>query len=188
MVAMVAAELLQVVPFEVTSLVVPSVKVAVALNCWVAPTAMLAVAGVTPTELTVFVVDCTVRAAEPVIPSSEADTVTAPSAFAVTSPVLFTDAIDPEFTVHAAVELTLALEPSVYFAVAVNCSVCPVWTLAVCGDTAIADRVFVPPELLVLETPPHPIPANVRARVEVVKTEVSTKRREAFIFLLLYGY
>jgi len=123
---MVAAELLQVVPFEVTSLVVPSLKVAVAVNCRVAPTVTLAVAGVTLTELTVFVLDCTVRAAEPVIPSSEADTVTDPSAFVVTSPVLLTDAIDPESTVHAAVELTLAVEPSVYFAVAVNCSVCPI--------------------------------------------------------------
>jgi len=45
------------------------------------------------------------------------------------------------------------------------------------------ESVF-PPELLVLDTPPHPIPANVRARVEVVKTELSTKRREAFIFSL----
>jgi hypothetical protein len=47
------------------------------------------------------------------------------------------------------------------------------------------ESVF-PPELLVLDTPPHPIPANVRARVEVVKTELSTKRREAFIFFTLY--
>jgi hypothetical protein len=80
---------------------------------------------VTLTEVTVFVVDCTVRAADPFIPLSDAVTVTDPAAFAVTRPALLTDAIDTEFTVHAAVELTLALEPSLYFAVAVNCSVCP---------------------------------------------------------------
>ena len=95
------------------------------MNCWVAPTAMLALAGVTLTDVRVFVADCTVRAADPLMPLSEADTVADPSAFAVTSPVLLTDAIDPEFTVHAAVELTLAVDPSLYFAVAVNCCVCP---------------------------------------------------------------
>jgi hypothetical protein len=47
----------------------------------------------------------------------------------------------------------------------------------------IDESVFVPPDVL-LDTPPHPIPANVRARVEVIKTEESTKRLEAFIFFL----
>jgi hypothetical protein len=42
-------------------------------------------------------------------------------AFAVAIPALLTDAIDPELTVHVAVELTLAVEPSLYCAVAVNC-------------------------------------------------------------------
>jgi len=60
--------------------------------------------------------------------------------------------------------------------------------LAVAGDTAIDDRVFVPPEPLLADTPPHASPANVKAKVEAVKIEESTNRREAFICSLLYGY
>jgi len=148
---------------------------------------MLAFAGVTLTEVKVFVAAWTVRPAEPLIPFSEAVTVVDPVAFAVTNPVLLTDAIDPEAVVHAAVELTLAVEPSLYFAVAVNCCVWPVWMLALAGDTANEDNVFVPPWVpVVLEIPWHPIPAIVKARVEVVNTEESKKRRVAFIDSLLY--
>src|SRR4029077_10421622 len=101
----------------------------------------------------------------------------------------FTDAIVPELTVHAAVELTLAVEPSLYFAVAVNCCVCPDWMLMLAGDTATEDSVFVPPpELDVPEMPEHPIPAMVKAMVEAVKTEESKKPRVAFIYsLLIFG-
>jgi hypothetical protein len=141
---------------------------------------MLAVEGATLTEVTVFVADCTVRVAEPFNPPSVAVTVADPAAFALASPVLLTDAIDPEFTVHVAVEFTLAVDPSVYVAVAMNCCVCPDLILAAAGDTPIDSSVFVPPEF-VPETPWHPIPAKVRARVEVVKTEESKKRRVAFI-------
>ena len=57
--------------------------------------------------------------------------------------------------------------------------------LAVAGDTVIDDSVFVPPEPLpALDTPPQASPAIVKASVEVVKTEESTKRREAFIYSL----
>ena len=102
-------------------LVVPSLNVAVATNCSDALVAMLTLAGVTPTEVTVFVADWTVRAAEPLIPSSEAVTVADPAALAVTNPALLADPIDAGLSVHAAVEPTLAVEPSLYFAVAENC-------------------------------------------------------------------
>jgi len=82
---------------------------------------MLAVAGVTLIEVTVRVAACTVRAAEPFIPLSEAVTVLDPAASAVANPALLTEAIEDGFTVHVAVELTSAVEPSLYFAVAVNC-------------------------------------------------------------------
>jgi hypothetical protein len=103
---------------------------------------------------------------------------------------LLTDAIDAEFTVHVAAELTSAVEPSLYFAVAVNCSDSPDWTLAVAGVTASEERVFVPPELPLLlpETPWHAIPAIVKAIVEIVKTEKGKKRRFDFIHSLLSGY
>lgn len=59
--------------------------------------------------------------------------------------------------------------------------------LAVVGDTDNDDTVFDPPELpLLLETPPHPIPANVKARVELARTEESKKRPVAFIYSLFF--
>lgn len=59
------------------------------------------------------------------MPLMEAVTVVDPAACAVTNPALVTDAIDAGFTAHVTVELTLAVDPSLYFAVAVNCWVCP---------------------------------------------------------------
>jgi hypothetical protein len=53
----------------------------------------------------------------------------------------------------------------------------------------IEDNVFVPPEVpLVPDTPWHPMPARVKARVEIVRAEESKKRRRGFIYSLLYGY
>jgi hypothetical protein len=82
------------------------------VNCCVAPTATLAVEGVTLTDVTGFAADCTVNAAEPLIPLREAVTVVDPAAVAVTTPVALTDAIDPDPTLHVDVEVTLAVEPS----------------------------------------------------------------------------
>jgi hypothetical protein len=73
---------------------------------------MLALAGVILTETTVFVAACTVKFAEPFIPPNEAVTFVDPAAVAATNPAVFTDAIDPDATDHVAVELTLAVEPS----------------------------------------------------------------------------
>jgi hypothetical protein len=106
----------------------------------------------------------------------EAVTVVDPAAEAVATPAPLTDAIEPEATLHVAVELTFAVEPSLYVAVAVNCCVCPDWRLTLAGDTAKDDNVF---ELAV--TPWQPIPAIVKATVEVVAIEKNTRRRVAFI-------
>ncbi len=47
------------------------------------------------------------------------------------------------------------------------------------------DKVLVPPEpLFEPPIPWHPIPAIVKAKVEVVSTELNRKRRVDFIFLL----
>lgn len=55
--------------------------------------------------------------------------------------------------------------------------------LAVAGVTTMDDSVLVPLELVV-PTPAHPIPANVKARVEAVRKEQSKKRRVSFILFI----
>jgi hypothetical protein len=44
--------------------------------------------------------------------------------------------------VHAAVDVTFAVEPSVYVAIAVNCCVAPAAMLAVAGVTAMEVTTF----------------------------------------------
>jgi uncharacterized membrane protein len=74
-----------------TSAVDPSLYVAVALNCWVAPTQTLALAGDTEMDVRTFV--CTVSVEVPLIPLSEAVTVVEPEATPVASPLEFTLAV-----------------------------------------------------------------------------------------------
>ena len=54
--------------------------------------------------------------------------------------------------------------------------------LAVAGETANEESVFVPP--LLLETPPQAAPTIVKAIVEIVHTERRKKRRLDFIHSL----
>jgi hypothetical protein len=98
------------VAVELTLAVVPSLYVAVAVNCSVAPTLIVAVDGVTLIETTVAAF--TVRSAAPLIPLSEAVTLVDPAAVAVAKPTLLTEAIDPVATPHVALEVMLAVEPS----------------------------------------------------------------------------
>jgi hypothetical protein len=80
------------------------------VNCWVAPIAKLAGLGVTAKAVTGFV---TVAAAVPIMPLNEAVTVVEPGATPVTSPpepMVATDALE---LVQVAVDVTLAIEPSV---------------------------------------------------------------------------
>jgi hypothetical protein len=73
---------------------------------------MLAVVGATLTDVTVPVAACTVKDAEPLTPLTDAVMVVTPTAADVARPVVLTDAIDPAATLHVAVELTFAVEPS----------------------------------------------------------------------------
>ena len=93
----------------------------VAVNCTVAPTITLGVAGPTAMEVTVLDTVPTFKVAVPVIPLSDAVTVVEPEDLAVARPVELMVATDVAATAHVAVELTSADEPSLYFAVAVNC-------------------------------------------------------------------
>ncbi|MGA8431287.1 MAG: hypothetical protein WB729_15810 [Candidatus Sulfotelmatobacter sp.] len=120
----------------------PSLYVAVALNCWVSPEKMLAVVGDTAIAVTVGAIGDTVSAALPLIPENVAVTVVAPAAIPLARPVEFTVATDWLASDHVAVELTFAVEPSLYFAVATNCSVAPAAIVAVPGVTETAVIVF----------------------------------------------
>jgi hypothetical protein len=78
-------------------------------------------------------------------PSNKALTFVAPEAFAVASPEELMDATAELATVHVAEELTLAVVPLVYVAVAVNCCVAPMAKLAALGVTAM-DLMELAPE------------------------------------------
>lgn len=65
-----------------------------------------------------------------------------PAPTPVASPALFTVATVVLDDCHVAVEVTVAVEPSLYVAVAANCCVPPVATVAVAGVTVMLDTVF----------------------------------------------
>jgi hypothetical protein len=111
-VATVGFELVQVA-VVVTFPVVPSLYVAVAANCWVAPTAMLAVAGVTAIEVTVATEAGTVRvAALLLMPLTVAVTVVDPVVSAVASPAALMVATAWFEDTHVALVVTSAVDLS----------------------------------------------------------------------------
>ena len=95
------------------------------------------------TAIDVTVSGGTVMAAVPVAPFNDAVTFVEPEALAVTKPLELTAATDEIATAHVAVELTLAVEPSLYCAVATNCSVAPTVMFALAGETETDFTVFV---------------------------------------------
>ena len=85
---------------------------AVAVNCCVVPTTTLAEAGNTEIEVKAAVVAVTVSDSDPLIPFSDAVTMVEPAATPVARPLEFMVANACVAMVQAAVELTLAVEPS----------------------------------------------------------------------------
>lgn len=124
------------VAVAVTSAVVPSGFFTVAVNCCVAPT--MTEAGLGETEIPV-----TFSAALPLTLFSEAVTVAEPAATAVASPAELMVATAVLSIVQAAVAVTFLVDPSLYFAVAVNCCVAPVPMFAGLGATEIVESVGV---------------------------------------------
>jgi energy-converting hydrogenase Eha subunit E len=96
---------------ELTLEVEPLLYVAVAVNCCVAPTGMLALGGATAIEVSVTPAG-TVTDAFPLMPFSKAVTVVEPATTPAARPLEFTVATAGVATVQLAVELTLAVEPS----------------------------------------------------------------------------
>src|SRR5262249_27086584 len=123
----------------VTSCVELSVKVAVAVNCWVVPAGMLALGGVTAIELITAWV--TVTEVDPVIAPDVAETFADPMAFPLTSPVPFTatKATVGSSEFHNTGESVCVL-PSVKVPTAVSCTVVPNAMEGVAGLSAIETR------------------------------------------------
>ena len=140
---------------------VPSEYVPVAVNCWVAPTTILAVAGVTTIEDNVTWAG-TVRVAVPVLlPVAGVEVavmVAVPAATAVARPLLLTVATDALDELQVTCVLISRVVPSEYVPEAVNCWVVPTALFAEAGVTAIEDKV-----------------AAVTVKVRVVVSEILPK-------------
>lgn len=135
---------------------------------------MAAVAGVTVIKVIVFTGFATVTAVLAVRLSKVAVTVTEPTLTAVASPEALMVAMPLSESDHAAWLVTFFVEPSLYFAVAVNWSVAPTETLAAAAVTEIVCRVGVvapelplpdgEPALAETDDPPHPLNTAVILR------------------------
>ena len=115
-----------------------------AVNCWVAPTALVAVAGVTAMEDRVAAV--TVRiAVSDVLPLKVAVMVAVlvPAATAVARPLLLIVARVVLDEIQVTCVVISRVVESEYVPVAVNCWVLPTTILAAVGVTAIEDKVAV---------------------------------------------
>jgi hypothetical protein len=130
MVATVAEDELQCV-VNVMSWVVPSLKLPVAANCCVPPTAAVGLTGAMASETNVPVP--TVSVVVPVTPDAVAEMVTEPLFFPCTTPELRMDAIFGFEDFHVRPLRFVAVLPSLKFPVAVNLSNVPLAILGFAG-------------------------------------------------------
>jgi hypothetical protein len=121
---------------------------------------MVAVAGETAMEASVFAGAAIVRAAVPLRAPMVAVTVVEPAPMAVAIPDEVMVASFAFASVQVAEEVTSAVEPSLYVALAVNCWVAPTARLAVAGEAAIELRTLVVLLELRDELPPQPAAAS----------------------------
>src|SRR5437016_160169 len=127
---------------EVMSFVLPSLKVPVAMNCWLLPTMTVAAGGVTAMDTRVGV---TVRLAAPPSESNVAVILDWPAATPVANPrplivaMLFAE----EFQIT--LDVMFFLRPSLYVPIAVNCWVAPVTIEVTRGPSAIDLRTGAEP-------------------------------------------
>jgi hypothetical protein len=117
---------------------------------------MVAVAGETAMEASVFAGAAIVRVAVPLSAPMVAVTVVEPVATAVAIPDEVMVATFAFASVQAAEEVTSAVEPSLYVAWAVNCWLAPTARFAVVGDAAIELKTLVVPLEPMEELPPQP--------------------------------
>jgi hypothetical protein len=172
----VAADLLPEthVAVEVTFPVELSLYLAVAVNCCVAPAATLGVAGVTEIAVTVLAAAVIVSTAVPLTPLRDAVMFVDPAATPVATPVALIVAADLLPDTHVAVDVTFAVELSLYVAVAVNCCVTPTAMLGVAGVTEIPVIVFVAAAVTVRVAVPLTPPCEAVIVDEPVATAVAS--------------
>ena len=121
------------------SWVVPSEKVAVAVNCWVVPTGRLGLAGVIAMED--WLAEFTVMVVLPETAMKVAVMVAVPVAIAVARPLLLTVATNGLAELHVTCLVISWVVPSAKVPVAVNCWVASLSTLGSAGAIAMEDRV-----------------------------------------------
>jgi hypothetical protein len=148
----------------------PSLYPAVAVNCSTDPTLSDAAVGEIDSDIKVAF-DVTVSVAWPLIALNEAVMFAAPPATPRASPgfacpVDWIDATVASEEDHVAEDVTSVLDPSLYFAVAVNCTVAPMFTVVAAEviDTEVRAGSVVPPLKFEDEPPPHPAKNNVAGR------------------------
>ncbi len=159
---------------EVTLVCDPSLKFAVAVSCCVLPAISAPLVGDTVTDTCVTAV-ATDTDAVPVCPLSAALMDALPPATAVTIPAELTVAIEALEVVHFAALVTFAVEPSLYFAVAVSCWLAPALSGSVEGLIEIEVRVFCGGGVWVAVDPfPHPETKSTPHTITAIPA--STKR------------
>jgi hypothetical protein len=163
----------------VISWLVPSENVPEAANCWVLPTAMLGLAGVT--EMEDRVAGVTAKVVFPEIVPEVAMMVAEPVETAVASPLLLTVATNVLDELQVTCVVIFCVVPSEYEPIAENCWVLPAGTFGLTGVTDIEDRIagvtvrVVLPEILpeaavMIEVPAatavaRPLPLTVASEV-----------------------
>ena len=136
---------------------------------------MVAVAGETAMEASVFAGVAMVRVAVPLSAPMVAVTVVEPAATAVAIPAAVMVATLPFASVQVAEEVTSAVVPSLYVAVAVNCWVAPTARSAVAGEAEIELTTLVVLPEPMDELPPQPAAAS--------SSERQTQRNEECAYL-----
>jgi hypothetical protein len=126
---------------------------------------MVAVAGETAMEASVFAGAAIVRVAVPLSAPMLAVTVVEPAATPVAIPDEVMVATFASASVQVAEEVTSAVEPSLYVALAVNCWAAPTARLAVTGEAAIELKTLVVLPDPMDELPPQPAAASRSERL-----------------------
>jgi hypothetical protein len=163
----------------VRSCVVSSVKVPVAVNCWVVPSAIEELPGETAIDSKAAAV--TVSVVVPLIEPEVALRVEVPAAKLAASPCALIVATPVEDDVHRTVGLTSWALPSVKVPVAVNCCVVPSGMDGIAGVTTIETKAAgVTVNAVVPETEPE---AAVIVVVPVVVLVASPWLAEALLIV-----
>jgi hypothetical protein len=164
---------------RVTSRLLPSGKVPMALNCWVAPAIAEGLGGVTVIEVGPWTV---IAALADAMPGNAAVMVVVPGATAVATPLDATLAVCVSAALQVTRVETSLVVPSERVPVATNCSVSPsvavpvVFAAATVSDTILSMRTEVEPVIpaVVALTVTVPVPSAVRIPlVLMVATEGS---------------